>query len=46
MYELIGKIRVTVGERDVLVGVLVEGTMAMPGCLMYVVAKGLTEGST
>lgn len=46
MYGLIGKIRAAGGRRDVLIGVLVQETMAMPGCLTYVVSKGLTEGST
>lgn len=43
MYGLIGKIRATVGQRDELIGVLVEETKAMPGCLMYVVAKDPTD---
>ena len=38
MYGLIGKMTATPGSRDALVGILLEGTTAMPGCLSYVVA--------
>lgn len=38
MYGLIGKITAVPGERDALAAVLLEGTVAMPGCLSYVVA--------
>jgi quinol monooxygenase YgiN len=43
MYGLIVRIRAPAGQRDALIGVLVEGTTAMPGCLMYVVAKDPTD---
>lgn len=39
MFGLIGKMRAQPGERDALIGILLEGTHAMPGCLSYVVAK-------
>ncbi|WP_213602172.1 putative quinol monooxygenase [Pseudoxanthomonas japonensis] len=39
MYGLIGKMRATPGQRDVLLAILLEGTDAMPGCLSYVIAQ-------
>jgi quinol monooxygenase YgiN len=39
MYGLIGKIRATPGNRDALIGLLLEGTGDMPGCLSYVIAR-------
>lgn len=39
MYGLIGKMRAVGGERDALIGILVEGLKDMPGCLSYIVAK-------
>ena len=39
MYGVIGKMTATPGNRDALVGILLEGTTAMPGCLSYVVAN-------
>lgn len=38
MYGLIGKMNTVPGQRDALLGFLVEGTAAMPGCLSYVIA--------
>jgi quinol monooxygenase YgiN len=38
MYGLIGKMLATPGNRDTLVGLLLEGTSQMPGCLSYVIA--------
>jgi quinol monooxygenase YgiN len=38
MYGLIGKMLAVPGKRDELVGILLEGTGAMPGCLSYVIA--------
>ena len=38
MYGLIGKMLATPGSRDTLVGLLLEGTSGMPGCLSYVIA--------
>lgn len=43
MFGLIGKIRTTAGQRDALIGILIEGTSAMPGCLSYVVARDSTD---
>jgi quinol monooxygenase YgiN len=43
MHGLIGKIQATAGQRDALIAVLLEGTVAMPGCLMYVIAKDPTD---
>ena len=39
MYGLIGKIRAVAGQRDALVGILLDGVSGMPGCLSYVVAQ-------
>jgi quinol monooxygenase YgiN len=39
MYGVIGKIKATVGKRDELIAILIEGSARMPGCLSYVVAK-------
>jgi quinol monooxygenase YgiN len=38
MYGLIGKMTAVAGRRQELVGILLEGTAAMPGCLSYIVA--------
>jgi quinol monooxygenase YgiN len=38
MYGLIGKMNAVPGQRDALLGFLTEGTVAMPGCLSYVIA--------
>lgn len=39
MFGLIGKMRAQPGKRDALLGILLDGTDSMPGCLSYVVAK-------
>lgn len=38
MYGLIGKMLAKPGQRDALVSILLEGTQAMPGCRIYLVA--------
>jgi quinol monooxygenase YgiN len=38
MYGLIGKMMTAPGQRDAVIGILLEGTMKMPGCLSYIVA--------
>ena len=43
MYGLIGKIKATSGQRDVLIAILLNGTTEMPGCLSYVVAQDPTD---
>ena len=43
MYGLIGKALAKPGERDALIGILLEGVTTMPGCLSYVVAKDPTD---
>ena len=43
MHGLIGKALAKPGERDALIGILLEGVTAMPGCLSYVVAKDPTD---
>jgi quinol monooxygenase YgiN len=39
MYGLIGKATCVPGKRDEFIGILLEGTGTMPGCLSYVVAR-------
>lgn len=39
MYGLIGKMRAKPGEREALIGHILESSGAMPGCLSYVVAR-------
>ena len=39
MYGLIGKMKAAEGQRDALIGILLEGIADMPGCLSYVVAR-------
>ena len=43
MYGLIGKIKANTGQRDALIGILLESSDDMPGCLSYIVAKDMTE---
>jgi len=43
MYGLIGKLKIESGQRDTLISILLEGTISMPGCLSYVVAKDPTD---
>lgn len=39
MYGLIGKMLTELGQRDVVIDILLRGTEAMPGCRSYVVAR-------
>ncbi len=43
MYGMIGKMLATRGNRDALLGLLMESSGAMPGCLSYVVAKDAAD---
>lgn len=43
MYGLIGKMLAQPGQRDALVGLLLESSGAMPGCFSYVVATDPTN---
>lgn len=43
MFGLIAKIKVSAGQRDALIALLLDGTHAMPGCRSYVVAKDTTD---
>jgi len=43
MYGLIAKIKTVAGQRDTLIGILMDGTAAMPGCRSYVIAKDMTD---
>src|SRR5690349_8967287 len=38
MYGLIGKMTTARGQRDALIGILLEGTGGMAGCLSYIIA--------
>ncbi|WCL52920.1 putative quinol monooxygenase [Gimibacter soli] len=39
MFGLIGKFTATVGQRDALIDILLEGLQGMPGCISYIVAR-------
>lgn len=39
MYGLIGKFRSVAGKRDELIAIMKSGSVKMPGCLSYVIAK-------
>jgi len=39
MYGIIGKMVATAGKRDELIGILLEGTKDMPGCVSYIIAQ-------
>jgi len=43
MFGVISKIKSTADQRQALIAILIEGSMAMPGCLSYVVAKDAAE---
>ena len=43
MYGLFGKIVAAKGKREELIGILLEGTREMPGCLSYIVARDLKD---
>ena len=43
MYGLIGKMTATLGQRDALAAILLDGTGAMAGCLSYIIATDPTE---
>jgi quinol monooxygenase YgiN len=39
MYGLIGKFRSAAGKRDELIAIMKSGSVKMPGCLSYIIAK-------
>ena len=43
MYGLIGKFRSASGKRDELLSIMKSGSVKMPGCLSYVIAKDPTD---
>jgi quinol monooxygenase YgiN len=43
MYGLIGKFSAQSGRRDELIAVMTEGSVSMPGCLSYVIAKDAAD---
>lgn len=43
MYGLIGKFRSQSGKRDELIAIMKSGSVKMPGCLSYVIARDSTD---
>jgi quinol monooxygenase YgiN len=43
MYGLIGKITAVTGQRETLIAILLKGTVAMPGCLSYIIARDTAD---
>lgn len=43
MYGIIGKMKVASGQRDTVIGHLLEGVKSMPGCLSYIVSRDPTD---
>ena len=43
MYGLIGKILTVPGKREALIEILLAGTIDMPGCRSYVVARDVED---
>jgi quinol monooxygenase YgiN len=43
MYGLIGKITAVPGQRERLIAILLDGTVAMPGCLSYIIARDTAD---
>lgn len=43
MYGLIGKFRSASGKREELIAIMKSGSVKMPGCLSYVVAKDTVD---
>ncbi len=43
MYGVMGKMKTRPGQRDALIGILLDGVNNMPGCLSYIVARDLTD---
>ncbi|WP_129647116.1 putative quinol monooxygenase [Peristeroidobacter agariperforans] len=43
MFGLIGKMTAAPGKREELIGLLLEGTESMPGCLSYIVARDVKD---
>jgi len=43
MFGLIGKMMAAPGQRDTLIGILLESTTGMAGCLSYIVAKDVKD---
>jgi quinol monooxygenase YgiN len=42
-YGVIGQMKAAPGARDALIAILLEGTQAMPGNLVYLIAEDLAE---
>jgi len=42
-YALLGKMIAQPGQRDALIAILLEGTTAMPGCLLYILSTAPAE---
>lgn len=46
MYGIMGQMKTAPGERDVVIGHLLEAIQSMPGCLSYIVAKDRNDPDT
>lgn len=46
MHGLIGRMIAAEGKRDELLAILQKGTTAMPGCLIYVIAKDPSDANS
>jgi quinol monooxygenase YgiN len=46
MHGLVNKMTAVEGKRDELIGILLQGTKEMPGCLSYIVAKDSADETT
>jgi quinol monooxygenase YgiN len=46
MYGLIGRMIAKPGGRDALLGLMHQGTSAMPGCLSYILATDPTDADS
>ncbi len=46
MYGLIGKLVAAENQRDTVIGIILKGVEAMPGCLSYIVAKDAANADT
>ena len=46
MYGLIGKMTSRPAQRDALLGLLLQGSQDMPGCLSYIIAKDAGDKDT
>ena len=43
MFGLLGRMKAAPGKRSELIGLLLDGSGGMPGCLSYIVAEDLAD---